>query len=63
MTQFDLVPPAEPAVGSPFPGFDVDDLGDFASEPCTVTHAGQLAGGPEHAREAESPRGLAGMDD
>lgn len=47
----------------PFPGFDVDDLGDFAVEHCSVTLADQLAGGPEHAREAESPKGLAGMDD
>jgi hypothetical protein len=50
-------------VGEPFPGFDADDLGDFASEHCSVTLAGQLAGGPEHAREPESPRGLAGMDE
>jgi hypothetical protein len=49
----------------PFPGFgvDVDELGDFAVEHCSVTLADQLAGGPEHAREPESPRGLAGMDD
>ena len=48
----------------PFPGFDVDDLGDFAVEtlqrhPRPI----QLAGGPEHATEPESPKGLAGMDD
>ncbi|GAA4244246.1 hypothetical protein [Dactylosporangium darangshiense] len=47
----------------PFPGFDPDDLGDFAYEHCSVTLAGQLAGGPEHAREPESPHGLAGMDE
>jgi hypothetical protein len=47
----------------PFPGFDVDDLGDFAVEHCSVTLADQLAGGPEHATEPDSPKGLAGMDD
>ncbi|MFI5916367.1 hypothetical protein [Dactylosporangium sp. NPDC051541] len=46
-----------------FPGFEPDDLGDFATEHCSVTLAEQLAGGPEHARERESPRGLAGMDE
>ena len=49
----------EPA---PFPGFDVDDLGDFAEEHRSVSFSEQMAGGPEHAREAGSPRGLAGMD-
>ena len=34
-------------VMEPFPGFDVDDLGDFAVEHCSVTLAGQLAGGPK----------------
>ncbi|MER7276713.1 hypothetical protein ABT369_19940 [Dactylosporangium sp. NPDC000244] len=51
------------AVTEPFPGFDEDDLGDFATEHCSVTLAEQLAGGPEHAREPESPHGLAGMDE
>ena len=51
---------AEPV---PFPGFDVDDLGDFAVEHRSVTLAEQMDGGPEHAREPESPRGLAGMDE
>jgi hypothetical protein len=55
--------PTGAVVAEPFPGFDTDDLGDFASEHCSVTLAGQLAGGPEHAREPESPRGLAGMDE
>ncbi|WP_433212037.1 hypothetical protein ACQP00_51660 [Dactylosporangium sp. CS-047395] len=51
------------AVAEPFPGFEADDLGDFATEHCSPTLAEQLAGGPEHAREPESPRGLAGMDE
>ncbi|MEV0132336.1 hypothetical protein AB0H83_28225 [Dactylosporangium sp. NPDC050688] len=50
-------------VREPFPGFDVDDLGDFAVEHRSVTLADQLAGGPERAAEPESPKGLAGMDD
>ncbi|GAA2617984.1 hypothetical protein GCM10010399_56330 [Dactylosporangium fulvum] len=50
-------------VADPFPGFDADDLGDFAVEHRSMTLAEQLDGGPEHAREPESPRGLAGMDD
>jgi len=55
----------EPLVraAEPFPGFDVDDLGDFAVEHRSVTLADQLAGGPERAPEPESPKGLAGMDD
>jgi len=63
MSQLDLAVTTDQPPSPAFPGFDVDDLGDFASEHCSVTLAGQLAGGPEHAREAESPRGLAGMDD
>ncbi|GAA2330214.1 hypothetical protein [Dactylosporangium salmoneum] len=65
MTQSDPAGPDRGAVGvaEPFPGFDIDDLGDFASEHCTVTLAEQLEGGPEHAREPESPHGLAGMDE
>ncbi|WP_433053664.1 hypothetical protein [Dactylosporangium sp. CS-033363] len=51
------------AVAEPFPGFEPDDLGDFATEHCSLTLAEQLAGGPEHAREPESPHGLAGMDE
>ncbi|WP_433611694.1 hypothetical protein ACQP2P_45015 [Dactylosporangium sp. CA-139114] len=51
------------AVTESFPGFDADDLGDFASEHRSVTLAEELAGGPEHAREPESPHGLAGMDE
>ncbi|MFG2038564.1 hypothetical protein [Dactylosporangium sp. NPDC048998] len=65
MTESDHAPPGGAAVGvvEPFPGFDADDLGDFASEHCSVTLAWQLDGGPEHAREPESPHGLAGMDE
>lgn len=59
MTESSAVAPVDAA----FPGFDADDLGDFAIEHCSVTLADELAGGPEHARERESPRGLAGMDD
>ncbi|GAA3281061.1 MULTISPECIES: hypothetical protein [Dactylosporangium] len=58
-----MTEPDQAVVVESFPGFDADDLGDFATEHCSVTLAEQLAGGPEHARERESPRGLAGMDE
>ena len=35
---------------------------DFAEEHDSTSYAGDLSGGPEGAREAESPRGHAGMD-
>lgn len=35
---------------------------DFAAEHSSLTFADELEGGPERAREPESPRGLAGMD-
>lgn len=65
MTESDPVGPGNGPVGlaEQFPGFDTDDLGDFATEHCSVTIAEQLDGGPEHAREPESPHGLAGMDE
>ena len=40
-----------------------DETGDFASEHDAPTYAEEQAGGPEGAREEESPRGLAGADD
>jgi hypothetical protein len=36
--------------------------GDFAEEHDSTSYASELSGGPEGAREAESPRGHAGMD-
>jgi hypothetical protein len=36
--------------------------GDFAEEHDSTSYASELSGGPEGAREAESPRGRAGMD-
>jgi hypothetical protein len=35
---------------------------DFAAEHDSTSYAGDLSGGPEGAREAESPHGHAGMD-
>jgi hypothetical protein len=35
---------------------------DFADEHTDTTFADELEGGPEGAREPESPRGLSGMD-
>jgi hypothetical protein len=35
---------------------------DFANEHDSTSYASDLSGGPEGAREAESPRGHAGMD-
>jgi hypothetical protein len=46
--------PEEPAPPEPEP--------DFAAEHTSLTFADQMPGGPEGAREPESPRGLAGMD-
>lgn len=40
-----------------------EDEPDFASEHSSVTFADQLAGGPEGARDPDSPKGLAGADD
>lgn len=54
---------AQLGAAEPFPGFDPDDLGDFAFEHRSMTLAEELPGGPEHSREPESPRGLAGMDE
>ena len=36
---------------------------DFASEHSSLTFAYQLDGGPERARDPDSPKGLAGADD
>ncbi|GAA1751625.1 hypothetical protein [Luedemannella helvata] len=36
---------------------------DFASEHSRVSFADQLEGGPEGARDPDSPKGLAGADD
>jgi hypothetical protein len=36
---------------------------DFASEHSSLTFADQLEGGPERARDPDSPKGLAGADD
>ena len=36
---------------------------DFASEHSRVTFADQLEGGPERARDPDSPKGLSGADD
>jgi hypothetical protein len=43
-------------------GQDPDPDVDFASEHDSTSYASELSGGPEGAREAESPRGRAGMD-
>jgi hypothetical protein len=57
---------AEPTVHVEWPGFgdslDPADVGDFASEHDDMTLAYELPDGPEHAREPDEPRGLAGMD-
>jgi hypothetical protein len=39
-----------------------DEDPDFAEEHDDVTHADELAGGPEGARDDDEPRGLAGED-
>ena len=39
-----------------------DPDADFATEHESTSYASELSGGPEGAREAESPRGRAGMD-
>lgn len=39
-----------------------DAAEDFADEHDSTSYANELSGGPEGAREAESPRGHAGMD-
>ncbi|GAA1792835.1 hypothetical protein GCM10009682_13390 [Luedemannella flava] len=36
---------------------------DFAAEHSRVSFADQLEGGPERARDPDSPKGLAGADD
>ena len=36
---------------------------DFASEHQSLTFSDQMPGGPEHARDPDSPKGLAGADD
>lgn len=41
---------------------DEPDGADFAEEHQDSTLAGEVAGGPEHAPEPESPDGRAGMD-
>ena len=46
----------------PFPGFDTEDEGEFASEH-EATLVEQLGGGPEAEPEPESPSGLAGADE
>lgn len=43
-------------------GSDPDTEADFASEHDSTSYAGDLSGGPEGVREAESPRGRGGMD-
>ena len=45
----------EPAGAEPEP--------DFASEHQSLTFADQMPGGPEHSRDPDSPRGLAGADE
>jgi hypothetical protein len=35
---------------------------DFADEHDSTSYSGDLSGGPEGAREPESPKGVAGMD-
>jgi len=42
---------------------DADTGPEFAEEHDSTTFAGEVAGGLEHAREPESPHGLAGMDE
>jgi hypothetical protein len=36
---------------------------DFASEHQSLTFADQMPGGPEHSRDPDSPKGLAGADE
>ena len=46
------------------PRSDEDDPegADFAGEHADVSHARELAGGPEHAEDEAVPTGLAGQD-
>ena len=41
---------------------DPDPNGDFATEHNDASYAGDLRGGPEGAKEPESPASRAGMD-
>ncbi|MEN3310610.1 MAG: hypothetical protein V7603_6812 [Micromonosporaceae bacterium] len=41
---------------------DTLDDGDFAEEHTKPTYADEVPDGPEHARDPDSPRGLAGAD-
>lgn len=36
---------------------------DFASEHSSLTFALEMPGGPEHARDPDSPKGFAGADE
>jgi hypothetical protein len=45
----------EPTAAEPEP--------DFASEHQSLTFADQMPGGPEHSRDPDSPKGLAGADE
>ena len=36
---------------------------DFATEHQSLTFSDQMPGGPEHSRDPDSPKGLAGADD
>jgi hypothetical protein len=36
---------------------------DFASDHQSLTFSDQMPGGPEHARDPDSPKGLAGADE
>jgi hypothetical protein len=36
---------------------------DFASEHQSLTFSDQMPGGPEHSRDPDSPKGLAGADE
>ena len=40
-----------------------DEDPDFAAEHDSATFADDMPGGPERARDPDSPRGQAGMDD
>jgi hypothetical protein len=54
--------PAPPRTQRPAKPIGSADSGDFAGEHSSSTVADQMPGGPEGAREPESPRGYAGMD-
>jgi hypothetical protein len=45
----------EPRMAEPEP--------DFASEHQSLTFADEMPGGPEHSRDPDSPKGLAGADE